>query len=227
MTRQPEKHMPFFRVVEAFQQSKGCALCDLESKGMHRFFEALLYEYVNDPGVRAQLVRSKGYCNRHAHQLLGFGDGLGTAILYEELVKKFVEYLSNLEGTVPGLLKRIDAGQWRNRSTCPACKAQMEDRARHVEVLAEWFGDEEMKTAFDASPGLCVPHFHMSLDAIRNDGHRKHLVEVQLVKFEALVTDLEEFQRKNDYRFRDEGFGKEADAWLRAVRMLAGAENVF
>lgn len=33
-------------------------------------------------------------------------------------------------------------------------------------------------------------------------------------------------QRKNDYQFREEGFGKEASAWSRAVLMLVGKEGV-
>ena len=37
---------------------------------------------------------------------------------------------------------------------------------------------------------------------------------------DALVAELEEFVRKNDYRFRDEPWGGERDAWRRALLRL-------
>ncbi len=36
------------------------------------------------------------------------------------------------------------------------------------------------------------------------------------------LAELDEFIRKNDYRFRDEPWGQERDAWLRALNALAG-----
>jgi hypothetical protein len=56
-------------------------MCELEAAATRRYLDSLLYESVNDPGVRENLIRSQGYCLRHAHLLLGFKDGLGTAIL--------------------------------------------------------------------------------------------------------------------------------------------------
>jgi hypothetical protein len=81
MKRKPEEHLPYFTVLEAFQKAKGRAMCELEADAARRYLDSLLYESVNDPGVRENLIRSKGYCLRHAHLLLGFKDGLGTAIL--------------------------------------------------------------------------------------------------------------------------------------------------
>ena len=66
MKRTPEKHLLYFTVLEAFQKAKGCALCELEAEATRRYLDSLLYESVNDPGVRENLVRAKGYCRRHA-----------------------------------------------------------------------------------------------------------------------------------------------------------------
>jgi len=41
-------------------------------------------------------------------------------------------------------------------------------------------------------------------------------------KLESLHRELAEFIRKNDYRFKDEGFGTESDSWKRAVHKLTG-----
>jgi hypothetical protein len=82
--------------------------------------------------------------------------------------------------------------------------------------------EPEFRDALEGSAGLCVPHFLSALDRVEDQASRDLLVAIQEAKFTDLRHDLEEFCRKNDYRFRDEGFGKEADSWLRAVRMMAG-----
>jgi len=74
--RKFEKHLPYFIVLEAFQASKGCALCNLETEGMRHYLDSILYESVNDTKVRAELKRSHGYCHRHAHQLITFDNAL-------------------------------------------------------------------------------------------------------------------------------------------------------
>jgi hypothetical protein len=42
---------------------------------------------------------------------------------------------------------------------------------------------------------------------------------------ETLRAELGEFIRKNDYRFINEGFGAERDAWRRAVATGAGKKR--
>jgi hypothetical protein len=62
--------MPYFDVIEALTKTTGCALCALETKSLKRYFDALLYEIVNDPKVRNELAQSKGYCRQQADMLL-------------------------------------------------------------------------------------------------------------------------------------------------------------
>jgi hypothetical protein len=46
MKRKPEKHLPYFTVLEAFQKAKGRAMCELEAATTHRYLDFLLYESV-------------------------------------------------------------------------------------------------------------------------------------------------------------------------------------
>ncbi len=82
MTHFSAKHTAYFDMVDSFRKALGCALCEMEVRATRAYLENVLYECVNDHGVRRDLVQAKGYCRRHAHLLLAFGDGLGTAILY-------------------------------------------------------------------------------------------------------------------------------------------------
>lgn len=50
--RQPTKHTTYCELLDAFRNATGCPLCDIEASSVKRYFEFLLHESVNDPGVR-------------------------------------------------------------------------------------------------------------------------------------------------------------------------------
>jgi hypothetical protein len=61
---------------------------------------------------------------------------------------------------------------------------------------------------------------------VRNDRTLAQLVDLQRRTMGELRDELAEFIRKNDYRFRHEGFGKEGDSWLRAIGIICGEQDV-
>ncbi len=228
MKRKVSKHTPYFIVLEALRAAEGCALCELEAKAMHAYLENLLYENVNDVGIRGDLARSRGYCPRHAHMLASFKDGLSTAILYQDQVKLFLRFLGQLQGMIAKVLRKNAVAEWGLHDACPACRMEMQDRQRHVSTLVENLADADMRAAFDSSPGLCARHFLAALQEAAGDSElRKHLLSFEEKKLSDLLHELEELCRKHDYRFIKEGFGKEKDSWQRAVNMMAGLKDVF
>jgi hypothetical protein len=48
----------------------------------------------------------------------------------------------------------------------------------------------------------------------------ERLLKMESEKLSKLKTELNEIIRKNDYRFRNEEWGAERDAWLRALNRL-------
>lgn len=73
----------------AFRQA-GCPICTLIHKTEQRYLFNFLWENVNDGPIRVQLIRSLGFCHKHAWQLVAmeqqvWGGGLGTGIVYEDL----------------------------------------------------------------------------------------------------------------------------------------------
>ena len=221
------KHMPYYTVLEALKTAKGCALCELEAKAMHRHLDNLLYENVNDVGVRGDLARSRGYCPRHAHMLAGFQDGLGTAILYQDQVRLFLRFLGQLQGMMAKVLSKNVQRQWGLHDVCPACRNELQTRQGHVSTLVEALSEADMRQAFSASAGLCVHHFLAVLQKADDAKSRQFLLSVQEQKFKDLLRDLREFCRKHDYRFVKDGFGKEKDSWQRAINMMTGLKDVF
>lgn len=215
-----DRHTSYFNVLDALTSATGCPLCFLEAKAVRSSLESVLYESVNDPDVRAALGRSKGYCRSHAETLLDAGDGFGIAILYQDVVQDFRKALGALEKG--GKIARARSKVWADHAGCPACRVQHEARSRYAATLLEGLSQDEMRSAFEGCPGLCVPHLMFILDGMTNQEMRAYLIEIHKAKYGALLHELQEFCRKHDYRHSGEGFGKEGDSWRRAVKLVVG-----
>lgn len=218
--RQLTKHTTYYELLDAVRNAKGCPLCDIEASSVKRYFESLLHESVNDPGVRAALIRSRGYCERHAHYLQSHGDGLGIAILYQDQIKLFLRSLDDLQTVSSKVARKRTCA--RRTEACPACRMQNDCRSRYGSTLIDWLHDQEMRSSLDASHGFCVPHFLALLDMPMDTKARTFLAEMQRARVTSLLRELEEFHRKQDYRFSHEGYGRESDSWSRAIRMMVG-----
>lgn len=217
------RYSTFHIILEAINETKECCcLCSLEDKALRAYLEPILYEAVNDPKVRAELVSTKGYCHRHAHFLTGLRDSLGIAILYQDQVNLFLESLAKLN---PASKNKFEIG--RKSSACPACQSQQEARERYIAIFLDALKKPEVRTAFESSAGLCRPHFLKVFEAAKDVTTKEYLLEVERQTLELLLQELQEFCRKHDYRYRDETYGKESDSWIRAINIITGGKENF
>lgn len=200
-----------FEVLEALGES-GCAVCRLTLRSVGRLLQTISYEQVNDPALRAELRKARGFCNAHAHQWLRESRGvLGTALIYRDLLQAT---LSDLEDRSPS----------RGRSApCVACRAQTDAERRYVEALVAAVASDS--AALEASDGVCRRH---TLAARRSGGGgAAAVVERTRRAIEALTRELDEVIRKEDYRFRHEPrTDAERSAPARAVALVASAAGI-
>lgn len=216
--KQPlQKHTAYFELLEAFQKAPGCAICGLTLRGTHRYMDSLLYESVTDGGMRARLIKSKGFCPRHARFLLEYNDALGTALLYEDQLQLGLDFLQHLRKT-----ERTPGNAWNEHEECPACRVENEGCGFALSTLRDWIDDSELRSAIEAGSGLCMPHLVAAVNLVQESCARRFLLDAHLAKLTGLLMELKEFIRKNDYRFQGKGFGHERDSWRRAVKMLVG-----
>jgi len=214
------KHISYHEVLEGLQHANGCPLCKLEAESVRRYLDSVLYESVNDPGVRSDLIRSRGYCVRHARRLAAMGNAFGIAGLYQDQIALISEFLDRLPDNPPrsSLLSR----EWQKTQCCPACLVEAKSRERYVWTLVNGLADEEMRNAYASSSALCMPHFLCVLEKTKAAETYRFVVARQREVIERLCHRLREFCRKHDYRFSHEGFGEESDSWLQAIRMVVG-----
>lgn len=105
--------------VERALKSDGCPMCAFVQTSVKRYLRFLLHEYVNDPGVREELSRSKGFCGEHAWLLqkvesAKWHDGMGTALLHEQILG---ELLAELDGVATKMASNSTRSNptWRAR----------------------------------------------------------------------------------------------------------------
>jgi hypothetical protein len=232
-----EKHQTYFNLLDALKE-KGCPICFLIKKKIHKSMENFLYENVNDPETRKKIRESLGYCALHSWQLQKFGDGLGLSIIYEDLLgilKNKIEEFTSKKNKYNLFKKQLNlltnniklSYHEKTKRSCPICKEMRDTEKIYISSFIEYFNDIEFNINYESSFGLCLPHFISTIKLCKNESIIKELCKIEIKKIELLQQELIEFQRKHDYRFSYEGYGKEKDSWIRAIEKLIGKEGIF
>lgn len=211
---------------EALAQ-QGCGICRISHRAVSRLLELVLYDQVNEASVRKHVREGLGYCNRHAWQMRELrGSALGLTLLYRDALLQMQEQVQAAPpADVRGRFDKVRAQIARAlspRQECFGCRQQREIEGRYLNSFIHLLADRHFVEKFAASEGLCCMHLQRAVEASPNAGVLKTLMDTQHVIQQRLLAELNEFLRKSDYRFASEGFGKEGDAWIRAVEMLSG-----
>jgi hypothetical protein len=216
----------------------GCPICRVRRNSERRYAVNLLWENVNDPGVRARLLASNGFCGPHAGLLLHLADRelgsrLGLAIMYEHLARDLTRRVGELlkpggRGRVFGPARIPSVRQLRGllpAEECPVCAVGREAADRNLWFLVERLPAADWRQAWQASDGLCRPHLlgALGIAARANPEVFDFLWQDALGRLEALRHNLAEFIRKQSWTHRDEPVSAaEAGAVEAAIRFFTG-----
>jgi hypothetical protein len=130
----------------------------------------------------------------------------------------------NLNSTQPSAATANLAADLAPQAPCPVCVKVQTAEAYFLTALRQHFtGSDNLASAYRTSDGLCLPHFRLALAQIADQETFTALVESQKAVWQRLSAELGEFIRKKDYRFQNENFGPEGDAWQRAIEAVVGA----
>jgi len=206
---QSDRHLPFFRVLDAARQP-GCLLCRLISTHTRRYIESVLYESVNDVGFRDSWRAARGFCHRHAWILAEFSDALGTAILYEDVISAYGEKLLT-EG----------AG-----TKCPLCRAEAADLDDRIALIEQLWDDDELRGAVEAGDGLCGPHLRALVRKARRADVRETFLRVSTARLKQLAVELRQQIESFDYQHTPPTDERIKYAWRRAIEQLVGCRDV-
>ena len=218
----------------------GCPICRLRAEFTEQYLERLIYENVNDPGLRRKIRQARGFCKEHALGLARRGAALGVSIIARDVLREVLKTMEERhwpsfpstplarvqealdpEGNRSPTIQLVS--KLAAQTTCPVCvrTKEMEEIYYHA-LLDNLLGEEGLLTLYSASDGLCLPHFRQVLKHVRREPTFKALVSAQRAIWSKLEGQLSEAIRKSDYRFSNEPLGEEGKAWLRALAVIAG-----
>jgi hypothetical protein len=204
-------------------------------RAVDRYLTSLLRERVTDVDERQRLRDARGLCNAHAWQLQSGGGALGISLIYRDILNTLTLALEpgvDVQGSLRARLlpgegspQRAAAALARRlapTAPCPACGEYQVNERLAVGALLDYLRREEFVACYRQGDGLCLQHLLATLERAREAEPLREIVAVQLRVDAGLRAELDEFIRKNDYRFRDERMGAEGDAWVRAIGLAAG-----
>lgn len=228
-------------LLSAFQDacnSSRCPFCILSERETTRYLATLLHEYTLAPDIHLHLVRSHGFCSRHAGLLTEIAEGqelggLGVATLHENVLQGLREYLEELEHKV-GIAH--SHGRARGNpspghalepsDTCLACTHEAADTrffvSAFLEDAADGSGSGALKEAYAGSAGACMPHFRLLWQRCPDVPTRAWLVQMQRGFLAKLANQLKAYIESQDVGHGNTG-PVARDVWERVVEAVSGS----
>jgi hypothetical protein len=207
----PHKFIGFFKLIDAMKRP-GCPVCLRIIDETHHAIESFLYESVNDVGLRKQIRKDGGFCPRHCWQLATFGDALGGAILFDDVLQSLLPTIGNLP-----------RHPYHPPPVCLFCRSERQTLEMTLAELADQADDPELRAAWEGPAMLCLPHLsHLCQRMMRQPAARDRLIQRHLEKYQQLTGQMKRIIELQSYDHRDEPSGPEQDAWRRAIEVLVG-----
>ena len=236
-------------VNDAYSQSCGCPICALRDKAENDYLSYYLGPSLMEPDTR-KITNKTGFCPEHMGKLnqavtnrLGLGLVMHTHL--KDVHSDIADNLSACAPTKAGFMRGFNsdykvklnslADHIDSRvSSCPICD-KLNDTMRHyIEIIVWMFGhDKEFQTKFSGIQYHCLPHLSMLLRqaAKLNQNEASDFVAVLAHNnneaLTALISDVEFFTLKFDYRNTDKPWGTAKNSIQRSMRYLSSDRRDF
>jgi hypothetical protein len=233
------------KLVDAMKL-QGCPVCRRAWQTSNETMEIFLWENVNDPQIRNEIVSAYGFCNYHtrllaAAELSNTGIPLGVNIIYEQLgrvvgreLEKHV-HKGKSEGFFAQLLNRLGFETKKTvgrsvlpeKNICPACKLTNQAVVNTLSTLFETLEKKvvDLTEAYLSSDRLCFDHLRLGLTHYggRNPYASKLLIDDTVQQINRMSTDMQGYIRKNNWEYRDEKITpEENEAWQKMLVFFTG-----
>lgn len=238
-------------LMDALRAQDECPLCyarrALEQHAMD-FTLGSGASYMEDD-IRAQTDKA-GFCREHYRQMFAYGNRLGTSLIlqthFKHLSAELERHIDNYSaGNKPSLFKRIkktssdtsiqanNISSWivAQNQSCYICEQIETAYERYLATFFDLFqnGENEFMILLQNGKGFCLPHFGDLLAASERYLGKKNQEKLREILFplmkenlQRIIEDIEWFQKKFDYRYRDADWKTSKDAVQRAMQKAKG-----
>jgi len=218
------------KINEAMNQKCGCPLCTLEQQIERDEIERILGASMMEPDVRIK-TNEQGFCHRHFEALLKEPNRLSLALMTEthlrELVKKlYADTVLPFQKT-PDPKKQL-AVLNKNQQNCYLCSRINTFMAQAMGAFVYMYkSDSEFDARLQEQPYICLKHtrklFEIASKGLSKDLYKKFcqtVNDINIAYATELVSDVNWFCKKFDYRYKDEDWKNSKDSVERAVNFL-------
>jgi len=231
-------------VNDAYRSACACPLCELSANVESSSLDYYLGPSLMEPDVRKSTNKT-GFCGRHLHMMYGreinrLGLGLMLHTHLVDLKKDIGGELQNAAPASGSFMRGRDRDYKRNLETladkidgrvdsCIICDKIRNTMDRYVEVILwMYFEDAGFRTLFENRPHHCLHHTAALLRGAarilpQNQAGEfvSNLAALQNKGLDAMISDVEWFTLKFDYRNKDKPWGSSKDAIPRAISLLS------
>lgn len=213
---------PWRGSILAALPSPGCFICREAKDGLHRYYFWFLEEQYAHPVTVERLQRAHGFCLRHTRHLLKRGPRDRLAVLGRSLLGFCGEKLRTVRDAAaagrPGGGRAKHAAAWcfAPSAECPACEQERAQATLYSDVIVGCLEEADVREAFHASEGLCLPHFLVAAWRAPWD-ILQYLAAEQLRRLEQIRADLSAIRAAEDN-------GTEAGAICEVMAQLYGPD---
>ena len=216
-------------VNDAYSEHSGCPICRLRDKAENNYLEYYLGPSLMEPDTR-KITNKTGFCPVHMGKLnKAVTNRLGLGLVMHTHLKDFDEDLNpKLKAAIPakaGLIKGRSSEYKQKLNSvadliekrinlCPICDNLNDAMGHYVEVICWMFShDKDFKEKFLNAEFHCLPHTVLLLRqaAKLSQNEASEFVEALYVNnkdtFDSLISDVEYFTLKFDYRNTDKPWG--------------------
>lgn len=233
---QTGKDRSFFKFLDVLGEL-GCPVCSLVIQDGLSYLDSLVYERITDVPTRRELLDSFGLCSSHTWQLskvprISAAD-LGFAIVAAGLLKKFDHLAETGGGKKRRTFKSVFSKKTRTirsrikHTSCPACRHVIQFESYRLKELLDYLPEKEFYQKYQASQGICLPHFLLAEESYSDHPNFGLLLEIQAAKARSLMEKLEQFVEKHDHHRQDKITPAEAKAGRAAMEFLSGKPGMF
>lgn len=205
-----------------------CPLCGLKMENEASYAEYFLGGSVMEVSTRVE-VNEKGFCAKHLKMLFDRNNRLGLALLESSHLKETVKKLKARPNPKRGLFQK------KAEATKPACalcdRLETTMRRYALTVAALWDMEKEFRPLLTGGKGFCLPHYEMIREEAPGILSGKSLEEflaaldeVEIKNLERIISEVDWFAQKHDYRNADKPWGDSRDSVERCMRKLRGEE---
>jgi hypothetical protein len=155
-------------------------------------------------------------------------DGHGIALISQNILEKLIQDLHKQKKNHKSFYQK------EKMKNCPACAYIVNFMEICNKKIVKLFSSDhkEFLILFKDSKGLCIPHFTMLINELKEVLHTQNweiietMIEIEEKNLRRLSSELAEYVRRQSYEFSDQDRTAVEDVLLRSVQKMVGRRGL-